>query len=36
MVVGGQYDGGDNPSDLQMFCQSQIFYFDNSETMYFI
>ena len=37
MVVGGQYDGGDVPSDLsvslfQMFCQSQVFY---SETMCF-
>ena len=37
MVVGGQYDGGNVPSDFsfylfQMFCQSEVFY---SETMHF-
>ena len=41
MVVGSQYERGGDPSDssfslLQMPCQTQVFYFDNSETMRFI
>lgn len=37
MMVGGQYDGGNDPLDFsfplfQMFCQSQVFY---GETMHF-
>ena len=42
-MVGDQYDGGCGPSNsslslslLQMPCLSQVFYFDNSETMHFI
>ena len=41
MVVTGQYDGGSGPLDssfslLQMPCQSQVFYFGNSEIVCFI
>ena len=41
MVVGGQYDKGGDPLDssfslLYMFCQSQVFYFGNSEMVFFI
>ena len=42
MVVKGQHDDGCNPSDssffllLQMYFQSQVFYFGKSETVHFI
>ena len=41
MVVGGQYDKGGDSLDssfslLYMFCQSQVFYFGNSEIVFFI
>ena len=41
MVVGGQYEKGGGPSDspfylLQILCQTQVFYFGNSETVHFI
>ena len=40
MVVGGQYERG-GPSDsslslLQIICQTQVFYFGNSEIVRFI